>query len=287
MYLDKDELEARLGSGALVLEIGSWEDVFPRADWILDINPYDTRKNGSGRPERFSRDSWVVGDVNRAEAWAGFSDKQFDFVICSHLLEDVRDPLYVARQLNRVAKAGYIEVPTRFRECARTDPLETGAGFEHHRWIVEVIDGELAFTPKLHWAHTLDYLPADKRPFLVHYKMQFEAIFWEGSFNYYERFPKGEVYEGANLLHYYDTIDPPTFSNQHRIVDGLAGARTPTGGLLWVDQFQLAVERAGEERFRHYVAQYEQRVPAEGRRVTRYNVADAPRPGLWRRLLGR
>ncbi len=74
------------------------------------------------------------------------ADDWFDFAICSHLLEDVRDPLTVCRELSRVAKRGYIEVPSRAREIyskawlfhLRAGPGRmTEAGFYHHRWYVE------------------------------------------------------------------------------------------------------------------------------------------------------
>src|SRR5262249_54127295 len=45
-----------------------------------------------------------------------FPDKYFDYSVCSHLLEDVRDPVAVLRELSRVARAGYIEAPSRARE---------------------------------------------------------------------------------------------------------------------------------------------------------------------------
>ena len=45
-------------------------------------------------------------------------DGFFDFAICSHTLEDVCDPVWVCEELARVAKAGYIEVPSRLEEQA-------------------------------------------------------------------------------------------------------------------------------------------------------------------------
>ncbi len=45
-----------------------------------------------------------------------FGDQEFDFVICSQTLEDVRDPIWVCSEINRIGKAGYIEVPSRLEE---------------------------------------------------------------------------------------------------------------------------------------------------------------------------
>ena len=86
-----------------------------------------------------------------------FPDKHFDFSFCSHLLEDVRDPLVVLRELSRVSRAGYIETPSRAREIflptrfprlaawlGRTQDV----GFAAHRWYVEYVEGEFRFLAK-------------------------------------------------------------------------------------------------------------------------------------------
>ena len=45
-----------------------------------------------------------------------FSDKEFDFVIASHVLEHVDNIEYFIKELERVANSGYIEVPTRLED---------------------------------------------------------------------------------------------------------------------------------------------------------------------------
>ncbi len=40
-----------------------------------------------------------------------FPDKYFDFLICSHVLEHLNDPVQTCREFSRIAKQGYIEVP--------------------------------------------------------------------------------------------------------------------------------------------------------------------------------
>lgn len=40
-----------------------------------------------------------------------FADKEFDFLICSHVLEHLDDPVRACREFSRIAKAGYVEVP--------------------------------------------------------------------------------------------------------------------------------------------------------------------------------
>jgi SAM-dependent methyltransferase len=151
------EIVARARARERVLDVGGWYLPLNAATHVLDINPYATR----GQPldpentERFSAATWIVHDACVAP-WP-FPDKFFDFSFCSHLLEDVRDPLGVVRELSRVAKGGYVETPSREREifakerwaalaarCGR--PPEVG--FYHHRWFVEADATHLRFLAK-------------------------------------------------------------------------------------------------------------------------------------------
>ena len=43
-----------------------------------------------------------------------FKDKEFDFVISSHVIEHVEDFEFFIKELERISSKGYIELPTRF-----------------------------------------------------------------------------------------------------------------------------------------------------------------------------
>ncbi len=45
-----------------------------------------------------------------------FADNEFDFVIASHVLEHVKDPTKFLNEISRVARQGYIEVPTKLED---------------------------------------------------------------------------------------------------------------------------------------------------------------------------
>jgi SAM-dependent methyltransferase len=63
-----------------------------------------------------------------------FEDKEFDFVITSHVLEHVEDLNFFISELERVSKGGYIELPTK---------LEDNLVFENkkdHLWHMEFDD---------------------------------------------------------------------------------------------------------------------------------------------------
>ena len=143
-----------------VLDVGGWYQPFNLATHVIDLWPFETRRQHDPLdpedPPRFSAASWRVHDVC-VTPWP-YPDKFFDFVFCSHLLEDVRDPIAVCGELKRVARAGYIETPSRLREIfakGRFAPLRalTGAlpeiGFSHHRWFVELEGVHLRFTAKM------------------------------------------------------------------------------------------------------------------------------------------
>jgi hypothetical protein len=139
---------AQLADDALVLDVGGGASPLPRADWVIDVMAYEDR--GLYGPaidpesERFDPTTWVQRDVCDREPWP-FDDGQFAFSVCSHTLEDVRDPVWVCDELIRVSRAGYIEVPSRLEEQSYgfQGPW---AGWGHHRWLIEATgDGGLEF----------------------------------------------------------------------------------------------------------------------------------------------
>lgn len=244
MQIDRNEVIKRIEPHWKVLDIGSWEDVFPRANVVLDVCPYETRKNKYPlEKECFDKNSWIIGDVNQLETWSQFKDKEFDFVICSHLLEDIRDPLFVCKQLNRVAKGGYIECPSRFRECAKLNKSITHAGYDHHRWIFDVIENDLVFTPKLHWANHIDYLGDERRNCLKEYRFHFTGVFWKDSFKYYERNPKGAKNETMNLIYFYDAFNYVDGQFIYDLTKDYQKSDIKAGAFLWVDKYLLPFEK--------------------------------------------
>ncbi len=73
----------------------------------------DPRRPGVVRPgpRALHEDTWHLADICDRDPWP-FADDQFDFAVCVTTLEDIRDPIGACRELSRVAKAGYVEVPT-------------------------------------------------------------------------------------------------------------------------------------------------------------------------------
>jgi hypothetical protein len=181
---------AGLDRSQSVLDVGGGASPFARADWVIDLLAYQDRGLYGAAPEpaneRFSEARWVSRDVCDREPWP-FADGQFDFSICSHTLEDLRDPLFVCSELIRVSKAGYIEVPSRLEEQSYgfQGPW---VGWGHHRWLIDVDQDQITFVFKHHVIHgrRSDHFPAGFRDSLSA-EQRVQRLWWDGQFRYRER----------------------------------------------------------------------------------------------------
>lgn len=164
-----------LPESALVLDVGGGAAPWSRADWVIDSLPFEqqgrlaghaARERGEGGQEvdsaetrvyasvRHSPRRWVQQDLCDRRPWP-FGDREFDFVSCTHVLEDVRDPVWVCSEMRRVGRRGYIETPSRAVEQSLGVEHPCYAGFYHHRWLVSVEENVLVFRLKPHLLHTV------------------------------------------------------------------------------------------------------------------------------------
>jgi hypothetical protein len=179
-----------LPDDASVLAVGGWAAPFDRADWVLEPLPFESRgpATGAGRGERFSARTWLVRDPCDREPWP-FRDHQFDFAVCVGTLERVRDPIWVCSELARVARAGYVEVPTIEAELVfDAEGQGPWLGREDHRWLVALQGGTLVFTHKPHSIHH-DWglrAPAGWRGRLAPGD-RWQGLFWDGALPARER----------------------------------------------------------------------------------------------------
>jgi SAM-dependent methyltransferase len=129
-------LHCPVDDNALVLEVGSGGNPYARSNVLLDAYP-DTRER-----------HWVPLTVDRPFVFGfleklPFKDKSFDFVIASHVLEHSPAPERALTEMQRVARAGYIEVPDAFME--RVNP------YKDHRAEITVRGGRLVIRKKRDW----------------------------------------------------------------------------------------------------------------------------------------
>lgn len=129
-------LHCPVDSQALVLEVGSGGNPYPRANVLLDA--YEATRERHWAPLVADRPT-VLGFVENLP----FRDQAFDFVIASHVLEHSTHPERFLGELQRVARAGYIEVPDAFME--RVNP------YRDHRLEITVRDATLVIRKKPDW----------------------------------------------------------------------------------------------------------------------------------------
>lgn len=281
MQNDPAEVLKLIPENARVLDIGAAASIFPRANAVIDVQPYETRQPGplSDMPEQFSEDTWYIGDICDEKIWQAFDANSFDFVICSHVLEDIRDPIFVCRQMLRIGRAGYIETPSRFRECAKAGATELTAGWEHHRWIVDIEDGTLVFTAKNPLIYHFDCIPKVHRRALQRRDLTTLAMHWQGSFDVTERSHKGSTWEVENLFDYYERFD---YDTTRPFVTTICDEPQRDRTHELVHDFMLPLERRITEA--DVLKRHDRRLKAMQRRNADLGACDASRSGLGQRL---
>ncbi len=90
----------------------------------------------------------IRGDIHDPAVWREIRGRNFDFVICSHLLEDIRDPLFVLSRMRETFTHGYIAMPSKHVEFGHIESRHY-IGYGHHRWIYTLAGDELRLIAKL------------------------------------------------------------------------------------------------------------------------------------------
>lgn len=127
--------------GEKVLDVGSGGEPFEKATHLVDMFPRDTQhrynvlKTG-GLP-------FIQGNVLNLPV----KKKAFDFVYCAHVLEHVDDPAKACDELMRVARRGYVEVPTRISDVVFNFVMKP----DFHKWHVTMMDNSLIFVEYGEW----------------------------------------------------------------------------------------------------------------------------------------
>lgn len=97
-----------------VLEIGPGGQPHPRADVYLELAASEPElKAQRGHVDKPALNGKVVYYEGRRFP---FKDQEFDYVICSHVIEHVANLEYFSQEMFRVGKRGYIEYPTVYYE---------------------------------------------------------------------------------------------------------------------------------------------------------------------------
>ncbi len=116
-----------------VLDVGSGHQPHRRANVILDKYVGETIHRTTQKVEMPVDKYFVLGDALSTP----FADKEFDFVIASHIAEHIDDPVKFCNELQRISKRGYIETPGPLTELLL--PANS------HKWIVRKSGNGLIF----------------------------------------------------------------------------------------------------------------------------------------------
>jgi hypothetical protein len=181
---NRAQVLGKMAAATAGLDVGGWHRPINAATHVLDINDYATRLTQlAWDPEaspRFSAQTWHQFDICDHRPWP-FPDKFFDFSVCSHVLEDIRDPIWVVAELSRVCKAGYLECPTPASELVSYDGRMVGNA--HHRWFVDfrAAPGSVQFRMKPHDLLAQGRFVRATRLHQVDFDRLADGVFWEGS----------------------------------------------------------------------------------------------------------
>ena len=109
-----------------------------------------------------------------------FKDNEFDFVVASHVMEHVEDIDFFIKELERVSKKGYVELPTK---------LEDNLVFENrkdHLWHMDFddVENKLLISKKFQYFEPVLTVATVKKLNEVFRTSLVLELIWEDSINY-------------------------------------------------------------------------------------------------------
>ena len=167
-----------------VLEVGGGHRPHPRANVVVDKYTHNNFHR-SGDLKVLKNQAFIEADGENLP----FGDKEFDYVICSHVLEHVENPEKFLSEQFRVAKRGYMETPSLLGE--------TLYARESHKWIIQEFNDILYMVDKkkinFHYGYDMvellqGYLPTNSIGYKIlertHPNMFTNRVEWEDDFIY-------------------------------------------------------------------------------------------------------
>ena len=109
-----------------------------------------------------------------------FKDKEFDFVIASHVIEHVKDFEFFLKELSRIASKGYIELPSRL-----SDNLVFENKTDHLWWFkFDDIEKKLIVSKKNQLIDPFISVATSKILESIFRESLIIELYWENSINY-------------------------------------------------------------------------------------------------------
>lgn len=122
-------------SGDRVLEVGGGHNPHPRSNLVVDKFT-ETNYHRKADIRVLKNQKFMQADGENLP----FKDNEFDYVICNQVLEHVDNPARFLDEQSRVAKKGYIEVPSLIGEYLFPK--------EAHQWVILEFDNKLVLVKK-------------------------------------------------------------------------------------------------------------------------------------------
>ena len=109
-----------------------------------------------------------------------FKDKEFDFVVASHVMEHVEDVEFFIKELERISKQGYIELPTM---------LEDNLVFENkkdHLWHMDFddVENKILISKKVQYFEPVLTVASIKRLNEIFRKSLVLELLWKDKIDY-------------------------------------------------------------------------------------------------------
>jgi SAM-dependent methyltransferase len=190
-----------------VLEIGPGADPHPRSDVFLEL-AYEDEKDlvkQFGHNRKLDSAKQVVFYDGKKFP---FNDNEFDYVICSHVVEHVHDVEFFMSEIFRVGKRGYMEYPLAYYDYL--------FNFDVHTNFVKFDNGELKYMKKNETP--LDAFKPLQEFLLQAFNKGYTAVvkdllpyFMEG-FQWEKPFPVRHVLDIAQICH--SNPDVPVFKER-------------------------------------------------------------------------
>ena len=128
-----------------------------------------------------------------------FKDKEFDFVVASHVMEHVEDVDFFIKELERVSRKGYIELPTM---------LEDNLVFENkkdHLWHMDFddVENKLLIFKKIQYFEPVLTVSTIKRLNEVFRTSLVLELIWEDTINYIVNQSTEDAFKKISVLNLF------------------------------------------------------------------------------------
>jgi hypothetical protein len=136
-----------LPDDTIIADLGYGHDPVRGATYYIDRDLEVSADRGGRAAATVPPDKFIPADLSRG---IPLPDNSCDFVVASHILEHMGDPVSLCREMERVGKAGYIETPGIVQELCNNKAV--------HHWFVTKLGGTIYMLRKPKWYQSVEYM---------------------------------------------------------------------------------------------------------------------------------